>query len=1508
MSTAVTNEKVEGNGYVRSRPVDTLSSTPFERTEETTPSYNVTIKGIGVHGDKPTGTRVALRYGNRFLEIVKLAGDDLVNLDVNVFHTINADIILFELYQLESHKFLRKFGSATVTIQSLAEAGKRGKNEVTETVVTDQTTHSLQLKVEFSIKAIEVPQMTTCKCSTGSTKPRNLVVCIDGTANQFSLKNTNVVELYSRLVKDDTQLTYYNSGIGTYVKDSWASPSYWKQLTSHTIDMGIAWNFKKIVLSAYEWLSENYRDGDRIFFFGFSRGAYQVRVLAGMIEKVGLLHKGNKDQIPFAYELYLATTQIKKPTSDKNANLKDGKGPENSKDSQDANGQKTSSNVDSKQQKDNKGTTSDGNANRKDGKRPDSQNAKVKDPEQLSKTFKRTLSRSNVKVHFVGAWDTVSSIGVVRGPSLPETTTGMTHVCYFRHALALDERRVKFLPEYANGSRGPPFGDNRVKEVWFAGSHSDIGGGNTLNPDLNKFGPALRWMSYEAISHGLKMEAYRGEWEPLKPQESLNWFWWILELLPIAWLLYKAGESMGSETTKQNKESTVWRPHSGRSRLVQPGQLIHESVLKDRQPEENTTRREYTPKAYIHNDISWDQKTLKERKMLEPDIYAEAEYAFGQLHKADYILNETLVNIFETLSQSSVGQRSMTEYPDAINLLLVALDAELKDNKMRSKMLDVLLMALSAFPPLPKDPVYDGTSTQLERLFRRVVQQNRTKSAAVFKVLRNMKREPLELEEKLFNDLAKIYPEARITWFTVSSAYEALKARNENDTNLMDLCNTMTATYLTAIKDAPNGAGDLLGAMLKLSTECSLFISHYTSSSRRYSDQPFDRSGKVEKFKAVLGAYSDQFTMAGSASEVNTAVPDVRAPLVEVRTGMGLEVAEDGLEPLKLSGSLLEPRSHCLNGTRRESLKKIIDWIARGQESILWLSGVAGCGKSALMGSLYDVLNELGCNSRLAAFVRFDRNEFNDPHLFIGALVRRLVSFDGRLGQAIIDVVQQRSDIAEVRKMSEQLESLVLGPLNKCRTEMQREGPIAIVIDGLDECMQNDRESFSELLQLFTNNLFAPFPHVRIIIASRPEYAIRKAFTTKDHIHHFPLDITSSETQADIRFFLEHEFSEKRKLQSVASDDLDKLAQRASGLFIWARVTVDFIADDPENRLPEVIKADPPADALNALTILYHTALDSVVDEKGDESGKTDIHLVLAIIMATNQVCSMGLISLPLPPSSALQGWINHHPSTCSGQINVSDLLDKLQSVLLEDKNGGWSLLHKSFDDFLTDQSRCGDWFIDVKDHIKSLASISTSIITSFVANPTVGDIDDAFCYASYYCIPFWCALGSAEGQLLSNMLRRYFLRWICIAFLHGVGVTNDILWFCIYLLNNINGQLPSHFNVILFPIRTLCGQGPGQKTSSQFIKFFFHYLCTAHLKGHNALFQCYMPVYVQLAGGSTNYTDIEAAIGAAIEKDPTWMPPVLADDVDDFLGETGGIPEEIEDDLLEEVMWHRLK
>ncbi|KAJ8092918.1 hypothetical protein PM082_023552 [Marasmius tenuissimus] len=334
-----------------------------------------------------------------------------------------------------------------------------------------------------------------------ATRPRNLVVCIDGTSNKFGKNNSNVIELYSRLVKDDSQLTYYNSGIGTYAKPSWRSFSYYKKRTAHIIDMAIAWWFEKRIIEAYRWLSENFKKGDRIFLFGFSRGAYQVRVLSAMINKVGLIHRGNDDQIPFAYELYSKCTDDHTKQTDEASH------------------------------------------------------------------FKTTFSR-DVQVHFVGAWDTVSSVGLFP-KTLPLTTTGMDHVCFFRHALALDERRGNFVPEYAGGlNKSPNNLEAQVngfplskKEVWFAGTHSDIGGGATENERLTSNGPALRWMIRESIEAGLSLNPFSGEWGRVHRKSgnmaSPSRLWIALEILP-------------------GKKSLL--PHLGRRRPILKGQRIHQSV------------------------------------------------------------------------------------------------------------------------------------------------------------------------------------------------------------------------------------------------------------------------------------------------------------------------------------------------------------------------------------------------------------------------------------------------------------------------------------------------------------------------------------------------------------------------------------------------------------------------------------------------------------------------------------------------------------------------------------------------------------------------------------------------------------------------------------------------------------------------------------------------------------------------------------------------------------------
>lgn len=136
-------------------------------------------------------------------------------------------------------------------------------------------------------------------------KGRTLVVCLDGTGDQFDHDNSNVVHFVSTLKKDDpNQVVYYQSGIGTYDGQGLSGGF------SAAMDMAVGSSLGVHVRDAYIFLMQNYHEGDRICLFGFSRGAYTARCLAGMLNKVGLLPAHNVAQVHFAYQFFKDDSNI----------------------------------------------------------------------------------------------------------------------------------------------------------------------------------------------------------------------------------------------------------------------------------------------------------------------------------------------------------------------------------------------------------------------------------------------------------------------------------------------------------------------------------------------------------------------------------------------------------------------------------------------------------------------------------------------------------------------------------------------------------------------------------------------------------------------------------------------------------------------------------------------------------------------------------------------------------------------------------------------------------------------------------------------------------------------------------------------------------------------------------------------------------------------------------------------------------------------------------------------
>ena len=136
---------------------------------------------------------------------------------------------------------------------------------------------------------------------------KNIVICCDGTQGKFDsrAKNTNVVRLYERLGPESPeQISFYDPGVGTSrtLQDGWhrrVLEWVWNGLASIS-----GFGLRDNVAQAYRYLMEVYEPEDRIYLFGFSRGAHTVRVLAGMLYRCGLLTRGNQNLIPSVMQVY----------------------------------------------------------------------------------------------------------------------------------------------------------------------------------------------------------------------------------------------------------------------------------------------------------------------------------------------------------------------------------------------------------------------------------------------------------------------------------------------------------------------------------------------------------------------------------------------------------------------------------------------------------------------------------------------------------------------------------------------------------------------------------------------------------------------------------------------------------------------------------------------------------------------------------------------------------------------------------------------------------------------------------------------------------------------------------------------------------------------------------------------------------------------------------------------------------------------------------------------------
>jgi uncharacterized protein (DUF2235 family) len=308
------------------------------------------------------------------------------------------------------------------------------------------------------------------------------VLCLDGTNNYPNAGFTNIQRLFRMLQRGAEQCTYYQPGVGTLEPGSVGSGLAKRALM--LADAMSALYIERHVCAAYRYLMVHWQQGDELYLFGFSRGAFVARVLAGMLTRVGLLHPGFDEMVAFAWKAYLA------PWTQR---------------------------------------------------------------EDSGARFRRHYARYLPEIRFIGLFDSVSAVGLPWLPQRFAYTFDNPRVRTVRQAFALDERRVMFVQN--RWADQPRAGKTDVEQYWFAGNHSDVGGGY-VQAEAGLSLISLAWMKGEAEKLGLRFRPKVSEQvfglaagsqdellrllseahavsAPVHDELHRRRWWWIAEMLPV---------------------------------------------------------------------------------------------------------------------------------------------------------------------------------------------------------------------------------------------------------------------------------------------------------------------------------------------------------------------------------------------------------------------------------------------------------------------------------------------------------------------------------------------------------------------------------------------------------------------------------------------------------------------------------------------------------------------------------------------------------------------------------------------------------------------------------------------------------------------------------------------------------------------------------------------------------------------------------------------------------------
>ncbi|KAF9268734.1 hypothetical protein L218DRAFT_1073187 [Marasmius fiardii PR-910] len=427
-------------------------------------------------------------------------------------------------------------------------------------------------------------------------------------------------------------------------------------------------------------------------------------------------------------------------------------------------------------------------------------------------------------------------------------------------------------------------------------------------------------------------------------------------------------------------------------------------------------------------------------------------------------------------------------------------------------------------------------------------------------------------------------------------------------------------------------------------------------------------------------------------------------------------------------------RGSCLHGTRQAVLQDIHKWITSEGASppVCWLSGPAGVGKSAIA---LTVASSCAKDNELAASFFFFRSDLkrNNPDFLMLTIAHGLCTTIPPLRRVIDQKIEDNPNLLEAT-LERQFEELIVRPLLSVAHKQQRwwrrvqkrllpwsihTNPKLVVVDGLDECSDNDTQQ--RIISILTS-AYRQSPHfpLRLLICSRPEAWIRESFSLPN-IYPLSKQIILDESylpHKDIEWYLRHEFTSiciNTRYSRVTfpnpwpSDaEIQHLVQNACGQFIYVSTVMKFVRAEYSHPITQLhIILDNPTHQISQkspfaeLDNLYH-----IIVSANPEQGK--VLLILSTIILLPKFDD-GLEPTP--------EFIELFLGLPTGDVDLS--LRGMHSVLdIGGQGDNIRIYHTSFMEYLCDKSRSGEFCIDTLEQHNLLASQWLAVLGRLCTSP----------------------------------------------------------------------------------------------------------------------------------------------------------------------------------------------